>query len=63
MDGFMKIKDFTAMGIYKKITYTKGDLQGNKWAKDSRLNKDGSIKPVADWMVVPHNLKQAESGK
>jgi len=64
MDGFMKIKDFTAMGIYKEITYTKGDLRGNKWAKISRLNKDGSIKPVADWMVVPHNLKlKAESGK
>jgi len=64
MEGFMKIKSFNSMGIYKEISYTKDDLRGNKWAKISIMNKDGSIKSITDWMIAPHNLKmKAESGQ
>ena len=64
MEGYLKIKNFNGMGLFKDVSYSKDDLRGNKWAKISKLNKDGSIKPVTDWMIAPHNLKlKAESGK
>lgn len=63
-DGYLDIKNFTAMGLFKDVTYTKDDLRGCKWLKICQLHKDGSVSNVSDWMEAPWNLKlKAESGK
>ncbi len=56
-DGYMKIKNFTARGIFKEIDYTKGDRRGNKWLRISKLNKDGSVSAITEWFPSPWNLK------
>lgn len=56
-EGFMQIKNFTAMGIFKDITYTKDDLRGCKWSKVCRFNKDGTISNASDYFTAPHNLR------
>jgi ABC-type branched-subunit amino acid transport system substrate-binding protein len=64
LDGYLGIKKFDAMGIFKNVEYTKDDLRGTKWLKICELHKDGSITNVTDWMEAPWNLKlKAESGK
>jgi branched-chain amino acid transport system substrate-binding protein len=56
-DGYLGIKNYTGMGLFKGITYTPDDLRGNKWLKVCKFNNDGSISNVTDWMEAPHNLK------
>ena len=63
-DGYMQIKDFKAMGIYKGISYFPDDLRGNKWLKLCIFNKDGSVSALTDYYEAPHNLKlKAKEGK
>ena len=63
-DGYMQIKNFTAMGLFKEISYYPDDLRGSKWLKICKFNNDGSISNVTDWMEAPHNLKlKAKEGK
>jgi len=63
-DGYMQIKNFTAMGIFKEISYDPDDLRGAKWLKITKFNNDGSISNVSDWLEAPHNLKlKAKEGK
>lgn len=57
LHGYLKITDFNAMGLFKNVSYAKDDLRGNKWLKICRLNKDGSVSNVTDWMEAPWNLK------
>ena len=62
-DGYMQIKNFTADGIYKEISYSKEDVRGGKWLKISKFDKDGKLVNVTDWMEAPWNLKlKAEAG-
>jgi len=57
-DGYMGIKNFTAQGIFKEVTYTKDDLRGCRWLKICKFNKDGSsLSNVTDYMPAPWNLK------
>ncbi len=63
-DGYMQIKNFTAMGIFKDISYHPDDLRGNPWLKLCIFNKDGSISNLTDYYEAPHNLKlKAKEGK
>lgn len=63
-DGYMQIKNFTAMGLYKEISYSPDDVRGSKWLKICKFNNDGSISNVTGWMEAPHNLKlKAREGK
>lgn len=63
-DGYMQIKNFTAMGLYKEISYYPDDVRGSKWLKICKFNNDGSISNVTGWMEAPHNLKlKAKEGK
>jgi ABC-type branched-subunit amino acid transport system substrate-binding protein len=63
-NGYMQIKNFDAMGIFKNIAYSPDDLRGNKWVKLCIFNKDGSISPLTDYYEAPHNLKlKAKEGK
>jgi branched-chain amino acid transport system substrate-binding protein len=63
-DGYLQIKNFTAMGVFKEISYYPDDLRGSKWLKICKFNNDGSISNVTDWMEAPHNLKlKAKEGK
>ncbi|MGO8989033.1 MAG: ABC transporter substrate-binding protein [bacterium] len=64
-DGYMQIKNFTAMGIFKDISYYPDDLRGNPWVKLCIFNKDGSISNLTDYYKAPHNLKlkAKEEGK
>lgn len=63
-NGYMQIKKFTAMGLYKDISYYPDDLRGSKWLKICKFNNDGSISNVTDWFEAPHNLKlKAKEGK
>ena len=56
-DGYMKIKNFKAMGIFNEISYHPDDLRGAKWLKITKFEDDGSISNVTDWFEAPHNLK------
>ena len=56
-EGYMQIRNFTAMGIFKEITYTKDDLRGCKWLKVCKFNKDGTMSNVTDYIAAPHNLR------
>jgi hypothetical protein len=56
-DGYMAVKNFDAMGIFPSISYTKDDRRGNGRTKIVRLNKDGSITKVTDYIKAPFNLK------
>jgi branched-chain amino acid transport system substrate-binding protein len=56
-EGYLGIKNFTAQGIFKEISYTREDLRGNLWLKICKFNKDGSISNVTDYMQAPWNLK------
>jgi ABC-type branched-subunit amino acid transport system substrate-binding protein len=56
-DGYVAIKGLSCMGIFKEIDYTKGDRRGNKWLRISKLNKDGSVLAISEWMEAPWNLK------
>jgi hypothetical protein len=63
-DGYMQIKNFTAMGIFKEISYYPEDLRGSKWVKICKFNNDGSISSITDYFEAPHNLKlKAQAGK
>lgn len=63
-DGYLEIKDFKAMGIFKEISYYPDDLRGTKWLKICVFNDDGSISNLTDWFEAPQNLKlKAEAGK
>lgn len=63
-DGYMKIKNFTAMGIFPDISYYPDDLRGTKRVKVCKFNNDGSISNVTDYFEAPHNLKlKAQEGK
>jgi len=63
-DGYMQIKNFTGMGLFKEISYHPDDLRGSKWLKICKFNNDGTIVNVTDWMEAPHNLKlKAKEGK
>ena len=63
-DGYMQIKNFTAMGLFKEISYYPDDVRGSKWLKICKFNNDGSISNVTSWMEAPHNLKlKAKEGK
>jgi branched-chain amino acid transport system substrate-binding protein len=63
-DGYMQIRNFTAMGIYKEMSYYPDDSRGSKWLKICKFNRDGSISNVTGWMEAPHNLKlKAKEGK
>lgn len=63
-DGYMQIKKFTAMGLYKDISFYPEDVRGSKWLKICKFNDDGSISNVTGWMEAPHNLKlKAQEGK
>jgi ABC-type branched-subunit amino acid transport system substrate-binding protein len=56
-DGYMQIKNFNSMGIFKEISYYPDDLRGSKWVKITQLHKDGSVTVVAPYFEAPHNLK------
>ena len=56
-EGYMAVKNFTAQGIFKDVSYTREDLRGCKWLKICKFNKDGSISNVSDWMPAPSNLR------
>lgn len=56
-DGYMGIKQFTARGIFKDITYTKDDLRGNRWQRIAKINDDSTLSWVTDHMPTPWNLK------
>jgi hypothetical protein len=63
-DGYMQIKNFTAMGIFPGISYYPDDLRGTNKVKVCKFNNDGSISNVTDYFVAPHNLKlKAQEGK
>jgi len=64
LNGYLGIKDFTAMGLFKNVSYTKDDLRGSKWLKICQLHKDGTVSNVTDWMEAPWNIKlKAEMDK
>ena len=56
-DGYMQIKNFTAMGIFPGVSYFPGDQRGVSKIRICRFENDGSVSTVADWFDVPHNLK------
>jgi ABC-type branched-subunit amino acid transport system substrate-binding protein len=56
-DGYLGIKNFTAQGIFKNVSYIKDDLRGNKWLKLTKFNEDGSLSRVTDYMEAPWHLK------
>ena len=61
LEGYMGIKNFTAKGIFKDITYTRDDPRGSKWLKIAKFNKDGTtLSNVTDFMAAPWNLKLKE---
>jgi len=60
MDGYMAIKGFTGMGIFKEINYGGNDRRGCKWLKLVQFNKDGSLANLTDYMEAPWNLKLKE---
>ncbi len=63
MDGYLKIKNFKAMGLSPGITYTKDDLRGGRMLKLCKFNSDGSVSNVTDYFEAPHNLKlKAQAG-
>jgi len=63
-DGYMQVKNYTAMGLYKEISYYPDDTRGSKWLKLCKFNNDGSMLSVTGWMAAPHNLKlKAKEGK
>ena len=63
-DGYMKVKNFTAMGLANEISYYPDDTRGSKWIKICKFNDDGSISNITDWFEAPHNLKlKAKEGK
>jgi branched-chain amino acid transport system substrate-binding protein len=62
-DGYMQIKGYTCQGIYKELSYSPQDVRGDKWLKITKLNKDGTLSNVTEYMVAPWNLKlKAEAG-
>lgn len=64
LNGYLGIKNFNAMGLFKNVSYSKSDLRGSKWLKICRLHKDGTASNVTDWMEAPWNLKlKADVGK
>jgi len=56
-EGYMGVKNFTAMGIFKDVTFTREDLRGCKWLKICKFNNDGSISDVSEWLAAPSNLR------
>jgi len=56
-DGYMQIKNFTAMGIFPGVSCFPGDQRGVSKRRICRFENDGSVSTVADWFDVPHNLK------
>jgi len=62
-NGYMQIQNYTAEGIFKELSYSKQDVRGCKWLKITKLNKDGNLSNVTDWMEAPWNLKlKTEAG-
>jgi branched-chain amino acid transport system substrate-binding protein len=62
-DGYMQIKNFTAQGIYKEISYSPQDVRGCKWLKIAAVHKDGTFTNVTEYMEAPWNLKlKTEAG-
>ena len=62
-DGYMKIKSFTAIGVFEEIDCTKGDRRGNNRPRISQLSKDGNVSVIQDWMVAPWNLNSKAETK
>ena len=63
-NGYLEIKNFKAMGLFKELSYYPDDLRGSKWLKICKFNHDGSISNITGWMEAPQNLKlKAKEGK
>jgi branched-chain amino acid transport system substrate-binding protein len=63
MNGYLKIRNFKAMGLHPGLNYYKDDLRGGSKVKLCIFNKDGSISNLTDYFEAPHNLKlKAQAG-